>query len=217
MLNISAYSSTWRFFLWFIKQFGGDQKVIFLTTKKESRFLNFNNFTVLLEEKTFGKSRNIEITGAETYLIQSVTAIRKSVLVLKDEKDKGVGITSDFIGAILDEKNSTEAKDAVKNLYSQIYSYLYGANKATLGDFGSLYKESVEVLKNKSKSQVVAEKIARFCKRSLQFEGEGFYGGMGEFGADLQDFNKSFKQIMSYFKEKKEEVKESKIYKFKDM
>jgi hypothetical protein len=59
--------------------------------------------------------------------------------------------------------------------------------------------------------------MARFTKRSLQFEGEGFYGGMGEFGADLQDFNKSFKQIMSYFKEKKEEIKESKIYKFKDM
>lgn len=172
-----------------------------VTVKKENRFLNFHNFAILLEEKTFGKSRNIEITGAETYLIQAVTAIRKSVLVLKDEKDKGIGITSEFIGAILADKNSTEAKDAVKNLYSQIYSYLYGKNKATLGDFGPLYKESVAVLQNKSKSQVVAEKVARFCKRSLQFDGENMYGGLGEFGADLKDFNKSLKEIMDSMKE----------------
>lgn len=181
------------------------QATEFVTAKKESRFLNFNKFSILLEEKTFGKSRNVEITGAESYLIQAVTSIRKSVLVLKDEKDKGVGITSEFIGAILDEKNSTEAKEAVKNLYSQIYSYLYGKNKATLGDFGPLYKESVAVLQNKSKSQVVAEKIARFCKRSLQFEGENMYGGLGEFGADLKDFNKSLKQIMDSMKEEKTE------------
>jgi len=177
------------------------QATEFVDVKKESRFLNFYNFSALLEEKTFGKSRNIEITGAETYLIQAVTAIRKSVLVLKDEKDKGIGITSEFIGAILADKNSTEAKDAVKNLYSQIYSYLYGKNKATLGDFGPLYKESVAVLQNKSKSQVVAEKVARFCKRSLQFDGENMYGGLGEFGADLKDFNKSLKQIMDGMKE----------------
>jgi hypothetical protein len=179
------------------------QATDFVTGKKENRFYNFNNFTLLVEEKTFGKSRNIEITGAETYLIQAVSSIRKSVLVLKDEKDKGVGITSEFIGAILEEKNSTEAKEAVKNLYSQIYSYLYGKNKETLGDFGPLYKESVAVLQNKSKSQVVAEKIARFCKRSLQFEGENMYGGLGEFGADLKDFNKSLKQIMDSMKESK--------------
>lgn len=177
------------------------QATEFVTAKKESRFLNFDKFSILLEEKTFGKSRNIEVTGAETHLIQAVTSIRKSVLVLKDEKDKGIGITSEFIGSILAEKNTTEAKEAVKNLYSQIYSYLYGKNKATLGDFGPLFKESVAVLQNKSKSQVVAEKIARFCKRSLQFEGENMYGGLGEFGADLKDFNKSLKQIMDSMKE----------------
>jgi hypothetical protein len=176
------------------------QATDFVIGKKENRFLNFTHFNRILEEKTFGKSRNIEITGAESHLIQAVTNIRKSVMVIKDSKDKGVGITSDFIGAILSEKNSSEAKEAIKNLYSQIYSYLYGKNKATLGDFGPLYKESVEVLQNKSKSQVVAEKIARFCKRSLQFEGENMYGGLGEFGADLKDFNKSLKQIMDSMK-----------------
>jgi hypothetical protein len=75
-----------------------------------------------------------------------------------------------------------------------------------------LYKESIQVLQNKSKSQVVAEKIARFSKRSLQFEGENLYGGLGEFGADLKDFNKSLKQIMDGMKSEKSEVKESLRY-----
>jgi hypothetical protein len=111
----------------------------------------------------------------------------------------------------------SNTKEPVKELYKEVYDYLYGAKSKTLGEFSPLYKESVEVISNKSKRQVVAEKIARFTKRSLQFEGEGFYSGMGEFGEDLQDFNKSLKQIISYFKTKKEEIKESKIYKFKDM
>jgi hypothetical protein len=93
---------------------------------------------------------------------------------------------------------------------------MYGNKSKTLGDFSPLYKESVEVISNKSKRQTVAEKIARFAKRAQQFEGEGFYGGMGEFGADMQDWNKSFKEIMDYFKAKSE-VKESRIFRFKDL
>jgi hypothetical protein len=172
---------------------------------------------ILLEDKKIGTQRNVEVTKGEDYLTQAVSNIRKSLKSIVDEKDKGIGITEDFIQEILDKKMDSNTKAPVKELYAEVYDYLYGKKASTLGDFAPLYKESVEVISNKGKRQVVAEKMARFTKRSLQFEGEGFYGGMGEFGADLQDFNKSFKQIMSYFKEKKEEVKESKIYKFKDM
>jgi hypothetical protein len=172
---------------------------------------------IVLEDKKIGTQRNVEVTKGEDYLTQAVSNIRKSLKSIVDEKDKGVGITEDFIQAILDKKMDSETKAPVKELYAEVYDYLYGKKASTLGDFAPLYKESVDVISNKGKRQVVAEKMARFTKRSLQFEGEGFYGGMGEFGADLQDFNKSFKQIMSYFKEKKEEIKESKIYKFKDM
>jgi hypothetical protein len=172
---------------------------------------------IVLEDKKIGTQRNVEVTKGEDYLTQAVSNIRKSLKSIVDEKDKGVGITEDFIQAILDKKMDSETKAPVKELYAEVYDYLYGKKASTLGDFAPLYKESVDVISNKGKRQVVAEKMARFTKRSLQFEGEGFYGGMGEFGADLQDFNKSFKQIMSYFKEKKDEVKESKIYKFKDM
>jgi len=172
---------------------------------------------IVLEDKKIGTQRNVEVTKGEDYLTQAVSNIRKSLKSIVDEKNKVNRITEDFIQEILDKKMDSNTKAPVKELYAEVYDYLYGKKASTLGDFAPLYKESVEVISNKGKRQVVAEKMARFTKRSLQFEGEGFYGGMGEFGADLQDFNKSFKQIMSYFKEKKEEVKESKIYKFKDM
>jgi len=176
---------------------------------KESRFLNFSQFGTILEEKTFGKSRNVEVTGAEEHLTQSVKNVRNSIKVLKDAKDKGIGIDSEFLGAVLEAKNTSEGKDAIKNLYNQIYSYLYGKNAGTLSELSPLYKESIQVLQNKSKSQVVAEKIARFSKRSLQFEGENLYGGLGEFGADLKDFNKSLKEIMDSMK--KETPKSMKV------
>ncbi len=171
---------------------------------------------LLNEDKTFGTQKNVEVKKGEDYLTQAVNNVRKSIKSLKDEKDKGVGITYDFISAILDKKMDSGTKEPVKELYSEIYEYLYGNKAKTLGDFGPLYKESVEVISNKGKRQTVAEKIARFAKRAQQFEGEGFYGGMGEFGADMQDWNKSFKEIMEYFKAKSE-VKESKIFRFKDI
>ena len=109
----------------------------------------------------------------------------------------------------------SNSKEPIKNLYKEIYSYLYGDKSKTLSDFGPLYKESIEILSNKSKSQVVAEKIARLSKRSLQFEGENLYGGLGEFGQDMEEFNLTLKQIMAYMKSKSE-VKESRILSFKN-
>ena len=34
----------------------------------------------------------------------------------------------------------------------------------------------------------------------MQFEGEGFYSGLGEFGADMEEFNTTLKQIMESIK-----------------
>jgi len=186
-----------------------------LTTVKES--IKINKFEdIVLEDKRMGNPRNVEVTKGEDYLTQAVVNIRKSLKSIVDEKDKGIGITEDFIQDILNKKMDSNTKTPVKELYAEVYDYLYGKKSKTLGEFPPLYKESVEIISNKGKRQVVAEKMARFSKKSLQFEGEGFYSGMGEFGEDLQGFNKSLKQIMSYFKEKGE-VKENRIYKFKDM
>lgn len=170
----------------------------------------------LLLEKEFGKgSRNVEVTKGEDYLTQALGNIRKSIKSIKDEKDKGIGITTKFLTDILDKKMDSNSKEPIKNLYKEIYSYLYGDKSKTLSDFGPLYKESIEILSNKSKSQVVAEKIARLSKRSFQFEGENLYGGLGEFGQDMEEFNITLKQIMAYMKSKSE-VKESRILSFKN-
>ena len=159
-----------------------------------------------LFEKKFGKDpRKVDVTSAEDYLSQAVTNIRKSVKMLKNEKDKGIAVDSDFIDEILSEKMNSDTKKPVTDLYNDIFSYLYGKNSKTMSDFGPLYKESVDVISNKSKRQVVAEKIARFSKRSLQFEGEGFYSGLGEFGEDIKEFNSTLNQIMDYFKEETNE------------
>ena len=190
------------------------------TSKSPETAVDSNQLTPvkesLLLEKEFGKgSRNVEVTKGEDYLTQSLGNIRKSIKSIKDEKDKGIGITTKFLTDILDKKMDSNSKEPIKNLYKEIYSYLYGDKSKTLSDFGPLYKESIEILSNKSKSQVVAEKIARLSKRSLQFEGENLYGGLGEFGQDMEEFNVTLKQIMAYMKSMSE-VKESRILSFKD-
>ena len=161
-----------------------------------------------LFEKQFTKGpRSSVVTKDEAYLTQAVQNVRKSIKSITDEKDKGIAITANFIQDILDVKMSSDSKKPIKDLYKEIYEYLYGKKSQTLGEFGPLYKESINYLLPKTsqntqggKLQVVAEKIARLSKRTLQFEGQGFYSGIGEFGEDLKDFNETLKQIMDYYK-----------------
>ena len=153
----------------------------------------------LLLEKEFSKqSRNVTITKAEDYLTQAFKNIQKSLKVLKDEKDKGIGVTSKFVGDILEGK--MKSKDVIKELYTEIYEHLYGKYSKTIPDFGPLYKESIEIISDERQRKVVAEKIARLAKRTMQFEGENMYGGMGEFGADMEEFNTTLKEIMASVK-----------------
>ena len=177
----------------------------------------------LLQEKQFTKGpRRSTITKEEDYLTQAVKNIRKSLKSLIDEKDKGVAITSEFVQEILDVKMSSDSKKPIKALYQEIYEYLYGKKSKTLSDFGPLYKESLKYILPKTadnpqggKMDVVAEKVARLSKRTMQFEGEGFYSGLGEFGEDLKEFNETLKVIMEYCKSKSG-VNESRIVSFKN-
>ena len=173
----------------------------------------------LIFEKEFSKefskqSRKVQITGAEEHLVQAFKNIKKSLQVLKDEKDKGVGITDDFVGDILDKKMDVEAKKSIKALYEEVYEHLYGKYSKTMSDLGPLFKESIEVISDKNKRKVVAEKMARLSKRTMQFEGENMYASLGEFGADMRDFNTTLKEIMTSFKA--ESVAESKVFSFKN-
>jgi hypothetical protein len=47
--------------------------------------------------------------------------------------------------------------------------------------------------------------MARFSNRTMQFEGEGFYSGLGKFGDYVEEYNKTLKQIMDYYKSQKNE------------
>jgi len=160
---------------------------------------------ILLEKDRLGKGSNGEVTGQESYLTQAVQNTRKSLKSLQDEKDKGVGITVKFIDDILEKKMETSTKEPVKNLYKDIYEYLYGSKSKTLSELGALYKESVDIISKASSRQVVAEKMARFSKRTMQFEGEGFYSGLGKFGDYVEEYNSTLKQIMDYYKSEKNE------------
>ena len=161
---------------------------------------------LLLEKDRLGKGANIEVTGQESYLTQAVQNTRKSLKSLQDEKDKGFGISVKFIDDILEKKMDSGTKQPVKDLYQEIYEYLYGSKTKTLSDLGVLYKkESVDVIAKASSRQVIAEKMARFSKRTMQFEGEGFYAGLGKFGDYVEEYNETLKQIMDYYKSQKNE------------
>ena len=166
---------------------------------KES-ILSFSE--IILEKDRLGKGANVEINKDEDYLTQSTNNLRKSIKSLEDEKDKGISINVKFIDEILEKKMDSGTKEPVKELFKEIYEYLYGKKSKTLPEFGVLYKESVDVISKASSRQVVAEKMARFAKRSMQFEGEGFYSGLGKLGDYLEEYNTTLKQIMDYNKSK---------------
>ena len=166
---------------------------------KES-ILSFSE--IILEKDRLGKGANVEINKNEDYLAQSTTNLRKSIKSLQDEKDKGIAVNVKFIDEILEKKMDSGTKQPVKDLFKEIYEYLYGNKSKTLSGLGDLYKESVDVISKASSRQVVAEKMARFAKRSMQFEGEGFYSGLGKLGDYLEEYNTTLKQIMDYNKSK---------------
>jgi hypothetical protein len=164
-------------------------------------------------EKEFSKQpRKVEITKGEEYLTQAFNNMKSSIKNLKDDKDKGIGITDEFVGDILDKKMDSDAKNSIKSLYEDVYEYLYGKYSKTMSDLGPLYKESIEIISDKNKRKVTAEKIARLAKRTLQFEGENMYAALGEFGSDMKDFNETLKEIIASFKA--EDVKENYVFSF---
>lgn len=149
-----------------------------------------------------GKDRN-NVKGGEDHLTQAYTKLKKDIEVLESAKEKGVGIDFNFLEALLTNTKNTESKTLIKSLYNDINKYLVGDRKATIQEKDPLYKESYEYLMPKTaknpnggKIQVVAEKIARFTKRALQFDGENLYGGLGDLKEPLLNFVETMKQLM---------------------
>jgi len=163
------------------------------------------------------KDRNVG-TGKEDHLTQAYTKLKKACEVLENPKDKGIGVTFDFLKAITDKSVDEESKVAIKSLYKEILRYLIGDKKATLNaPADSLFVESVDTIKDKNKKIIVAEKIARFTMRAIQFDGQNLYAGLGDLGKPLQQFVDSMKELKKIDPEELKEVvkkQESKLLKY---
>ena len=161
----------------------------------------------LILEATIGEGSGKErhkVAGGEDYLTQAYTKLKRDIEVLESTKEKGIGIDFKFLDALVSNAKNTESKNLIKSLYNDINRYLVGDRKATIQEKDPLYKESYEYLMprtaknpNGGKIQVVAEKIARFAKRALQFDGENLYGGLGDLKVPLQSFVETTKQLMN--------------------
>lgn len=152
------------------------------------------------------------IKSGEDHLTQAFTKLKKDIEVLISAKEKGIGIDTSFINAITSKAVDSNTKSQVKALYNEINRYLVGDKKETIQDKDALYKESLEVISDKNKRVIVAEKIARFTKRALQFDKEGLYGGLGDLTKPLQDYVESIKQIMQMVPS--EVKKESSLFRY---
>ena len=128
---------------------------------------------------TGGSVNRGTVVAGEDHLTQAFNKLKKDIEVLISTKEKGIGVDYNFINDIATNSNNTTNKELIKNLYNEINRYLIGDKKATIQEKDKLYTEGIEVLNDKNKTVVVAEKIARFAKRAFQFEKENLY--VGEF------------------------------------
>lgn len=138
------------------------------------------------------------VTAEEDHLTQAFSNLKKDIEILISAKEKGISVDYNFINDILTNSKNKKSKDIIKSLYIEINRYLIGDKKATIQEKDTLYKESIDVLFDKNKLAIIAEKIARFSKRAIQFDGQNMYGGLGDFGANLKSFVDTIKQIKSF-------------------
>ena len=148
-------------------------------------------------------NKNININVNEEHLIKALEKLKVAINSLIDTKDGKLPITEEFVKTLLEKNKEGENKELIIALYNNINKYLVGNRKQTIQEKDPLYKESYEYLMPISlkspkggKMEIVAEKIARFSKRALQFDGTNLYSGLGELGTSLKKFVESMKVLM---------------------
>ena len=184
-----------------------------LTLMTESEVFRFNDFVNYLTEAQYKNPATPEVrvnplgnkpganidrnnvVGTEDHLTQAYSKLKKDIEVLISPKEKGIGVDSVFINDIITKSVDSKNKEIIKDLYKEINRYLIGDKKVTIQAKDPLFKESIEILTDKRKLTIVAEKIARFIKRALQFDGQNLYGGLGDLKVPLQDFVTTTKQL----------------------
>jgi hypothetical protein len=172
---------------------------------KSEKIQSFGDFAKILEADRTNPlgnkpGANIDrnnVTSGEDHVTQSFNKLKKAIEVLISPKEKGIAVDVGFINDLVKNSVNSDSKELIKSLYTEINRYLVGDKKATLQDKEALYKEGIEVLSDKNKLVIVAEKIARFAKRALQFDGENLYGSVGDLKVPLKDFVDSMKLLMN--------------------
>lgn len=166
----------------------------------EDRAVSKEKIKTAEQNQMIAGGRTATVVGkGEDHATQALDKLKKAIEALVSE-DKGIAIDAEFVKALIDNSKNTESKNLVKSLFNEINVCLKGDRKATIQEPDKLYAEAYEYLKPRTaenkkggKLPVVAEKIARFSKRAMQFDGENLYGTMGELGKHLQKFVESMK------------------------
>jgi hypothetical protein len=145
--------------------------------------------------------------------------------ILISAKEKGLAIDIKWIDQILALKDDEKVQELVKVLYRTIHAYLLGDKKQTLNPnttklmegFIDDYKSDVKSGYGIGKTQIAAEKMARFYYFCLKFSGEnplelsngdvGGYKLIGNIGPKLKELNESTTGIIKKGFKKKEEKK----------
>ena len=141
--------------------------------------------------------------------------------ILTSSKDKGLAIDIKWIDQILSLRNDEKVQELVKGLYKTVYAYLLGDKRQTLNPntsklmegFIDDYKLDTKYGYGVGKTQIAAEKIARFYYFCLKFTSDnpldlsngdiGAYKLIGNIGSKLKELNESTTLIL-----KKEPTKE---------
>ncbi len=173
---------------------------------KNSKFIDFKDDQLLpanvelLLESTFGATKSADsglVSGSEDHSTQALKKLKKDISILISSKEKGIAVDDKLVSSFLSNSNNTESKELLKKLYAEILRYLVGDKKGTIQEKDDLFVESIDVLSDDNKLSIIAEKIARFSKRALQFDGQNLYGGLGELGDSLKTFVDSLKYVIS--------------------
>ncbi len=160
---------------------------------KKQKDIKISNDIKKALQKLTNLTESIKIQSNEKNVISAFTKIKNDIGILQSSKEKGLGIDVNFINEILSNNKKEDVKKSLKYVYNNIYLYHIGKNIG-VSEPSKLY-EGIEIILDKTKSSTFSEKMSRFIKRTLQFEGENLYGSFGDMGKYLSEFNKSILYI----------------------
>lgn len=180
-------------------------KISVKTTDGKTISVNMRNTDFIKE------SMILEQTDAKADSL--MVKLKNAVSILVSPKDKGLSIDVKWIDQILSMKGDDQVQKMVVGLYKTIQSYIIGDKKGTLNpdktplieSFIDEYKLDMKNGYGVGKTQIAAEKLARFYFFCLKFTGDpmkltngdvGGYKLLGNIGSKLKELNNSITSIL---------------------